>query len=131
MSRERTIVIDARVDVRDLCAIVRFYERKGKKPRSRAALIALIIEDFASIVAKHGKVERPESILGARRALINAGYLDDTAGKVDNRRGYLKELPSEALLDLLDPQVEPDPTIPLSDNTQDAVARAIQLLENE
>lgn len=131
MSRERTIVIDARVDVRDLCAIVRFYERKGKRPRSRAALLALIVEDFAAVVAKHGGVERPESILGARRQLIVSGYLDDTGSRVDKRRGYMRELPDDALLDLLDPQVEPDPSVPLTNPTEDAVARAIQLLENE
>lgn len=131
MSRERTIVIDARCDVRDLAAVVRFYERNGKHPRSRAALVSLIIEDFASVIAKHGGVERPESISGARRVLINAGYLDDTEGRVDRRRGYIKELPDGSLLDLLDPHTEPDPSIPPDSHTDDALARALQMLEND
>jgi hypothetical protein len=122
--REARISVESRVDVRDLALIVRYYNDNGKHPKSRAALLTLIVEDFASVIFKCTGLERPSSIGGARATLIRTGLLDDTTG----RRIPVREYAQNLNLDLLTPNT--DITEDAVNEVEDAVAKALQALED-
>ena len=57
----KSSVISARMDLRDLQALVAFYHNQGNFPRTRSAVVAMSLRYLVSILEQDGKIVRMDS----------------------------------------------------------------------
>lgn len=98
-NKPKTLVVEGRVDMRDLSTIAKYLDSENNLPRTKSGLVSQIISDFAELLVNNKLIARTTSTLDALRDLEQLGFEmggPSRNGK-RNRRSYLKQIQLETL----------------------------------
>ena len=98
-NKPKTLVVEGRVDMRDLSTIAKYLDSENNLPRTKSGLVSQNIRDFAELLVNNKLIARTTSTLDALRDLEQLGFEmggPSRNGK-RNRRSYLKQIQLETL----------------------------------
>lgn len=97
MSKTTTVVIETRVDVRDLATIILYQDRKNLGvPRTKSDLVRISVEGFANSLRQSGMSPKVRWTLNALQMLEKFGISFKNTKDTYNRE-ILRQIQREAL----------------------------------
>lgn len=93
-SKPKTCVLEARVDIRTLATLLKYFLTKGVRPTNRAQLVRVSLEAYSGLMEKINAVTPFEETEEAMRFLSQQGF---HFGKIGNRgnRSLVEQLVKE------------------------------------
>jgi len=97
--KPKTLVVEGRVDMRDLASIAKYLDTQNNLPRTKSGLVSQIVSDFAELLISNKLIARTTSTMDALRDLEQLGFEmgGPSRNGQRNRRSYLKQIQLETL----------------------------------
>ena len=62
-TKPKTLVVEGRVDMRDLSTIAKYYDKENNLPRTKSGLVSQIVNDFVELLIANKLIDRQTSTL--------------------------------------------------------------------